>query len=61
MRVGGLVDLVSAPQFATAAGILLYGTINQNDSEGIHVPAFLMGRLSSRVKEFFSGVFGAGH
>jgi cell division protein FtsA len=61
MRVGGLVDLVSSPQFSTATGILEYGTANKNESEGMHMPEFLRGKLMSRLMEFFSGVFGSGH
>jgi len=59
--VGGLVDLVSAPAWATATGILLYGAGHDDRGEGLRVPAFLLGKFTSRVKEFFSEVFGAGH
>ena len=59
--VGGLVDLVSGPAYATAAGILLFGARQQERQEGIRVPAFLLGRFTTVVRTFFSEVFGAGH
>jgi len=58
--VGGLVDLVSSPACATAVGILLYGAAHRAPRESMRVPAFLSGRVSQRVKGFFTDIFGAG-
>ena len=56
--VGGLVDLVAAPANATAVGILLYGAAHQQRRETMRVPAYLLDRVSSRVKGFFTDIFG---
>ncbi len=58
--MGGLVDLVSSPSWATAVGILLHGAAQQVRRDGLRVPAYLMNRFSQRVKGLFTDIFGAG-
>jgi cell division protein FtsA len=59
MGVGGLVDLVSSPACATAVGILLYGAARRTQRETLRVPSYLIGKVSARVKGFFTEIFGA--
>ncbi len=54
--VGGLVDLVSTAPWATAVGILLFGARHTPQREKTIVPAWLIGRVSGRVREFFSDI-----
>jgi cell division protein FtsA len=55
--VGGLVDLVSTPPYATAVGILLFGAEHRSRKERLRVPTWLLGRLRSRVQGFFGDIF----
>jgi cell division protein FtsA len=63
-RVGGLTDIVRAPEFATSVGLLLYGVrnltasdkqklVNQN-SESFDV-GDVMNDWANKVKDFFTG------
>jgi cell division protein FtsA len=58
--VGGLVDLVSGPSCSAGVGILMYGATHQTGREGIRVPAFLIDRVSTKLKGFFTDIFGGG-
>lgn len=58
--IGGLVDLVSAPQFATATGILLYGAAVERPRESIGIVPFLLERIVGSGKDFFSHILGVG-
>jgi cell division protein FtsA len=59
--VGGLVDLVSGPSSSTAVGILLWAAAaRRGRAEGLRVPAYLVSRFSSRLKGFFTEIFGGG-
>ena len=58
--IGGLVDLVSAPHFATATGILLHAASSEGPGEPIHALPQLLGRLVDKGRGLFSEIFGAG-
>jgi cell division protein FtsA len=57
--VGGLVDLVAAPSYGTAVGVLLYGAAHQRSHDGLRVPTYLLSRMTEKVRDFFSGIFGS--
>ncbi len=54
--VGGLVDVVKSPQYATGVGLLLYGA-RQQDGRYYQPRAFTAGFLKDRVMEWFKGMF----
>lgn len=58
--VGGLVDLVAPPQFATVTGILLYASASGGTQEKLRVPGYLLNRFTLRMKDFFWDIFGSG-
>lgn len=58
--VGGLVDLVSTPPWATAVGILRFGAVNRSGRERTLVPAWILDRITHRVRDFFTDILSLG-
>ncbi len=58
--IGGLVDLVSTPQFATATGVLLYGAAVERPRESTGLFPFLLERIMGSGRDFFSHILGVG-
>ena len=54
LQVGGLVDVISSPMYATGVGLILYGL--RPPSNGIH-PGRFWGRMKQRVNEFLREFF----
>jgi cell division protein FtsA len=55
-QVGGLVDVVSSPMYATGVGLVLYG-LRQSNGNGHQRSGKLWGRVRERVNELFREIF----
>ncbi len=57
--VGGLVDVVRGPAYATGVGLVKYGAYNAKPSQGtpVMVPAAAQGSWGSRIGQWFRDVF----
>ena len=57
VRVGGLTDVVSNPQFATAVGLLLYGKRDAEGKRFSNRDENSLARVVRRVRAWFEGLF----
>lgn len=55
-QVGGLVDVVSSPMYATGVGLVLYG-LRHSSQNGSQRSGKLWGRVRDRVGEIFREIF----
>ncbi|MGH7857215.1 MAG: cell division protein FtsA [Candidatus Binatia bacterium] len=55
LQVGGLVDVISSPMYATGVGLILFGI--RSTSNGIHPAGRLWGRMKQRVNDLFREIF----
>ncbi|SCX75476.1 cell division protein FtsA [Desulfoluna spongiiphila] len=55
-QIGGLVDIVSNPMYATGVGLVLYGAENQVDKKFRIRDDNMFQRVTSRMKKWFSDV-----
>ncbi|MGH7819898.1 MAG: cell division protein FtsA, partial [Candidatus Binatia bacterium] len=55
LQVGGLVDVISSPMYATGVGLILFGV--RSSANGIHSTGRLWGRMKQRVNELFREIF----
>jgi len=55
--IGGLVDVVSGPNFATVIGLLKYGERRQPERERVPTPAILLGRMGGSMRRWFGELF----
>jgi len=55
--VGGLVDVVNNPMYATAVGLLLYGRRDQEDKRFPQRGEKTFSKVIRRVRAWFEGLF----
>jgi cell division protein FtsA len=55
--LGGLVDGVNDPRFATVVGLVKYGASAPGTSYYPAVPTYLLGRVGTKMKSWFSELF----
>ncbi len=55
LQVGGLVDVISSPMYATGVGLILYG-VKRSEANG-NGSGFFWNRMRQRVNEIFREIF----
>ncbi len=55
LQVGGLVDVISSPMYATGVGLILYG-VKRSEANG-NGSGFFWSRMRQRVNEIFREIF----
>jgi cell division protein FtsA len=56
-KIGGLVDVVRSPMYATGVGLVLYGAKNLEKELSLQVPAGGFRRVTGRVREWLGEIF----
>lgn len=55
-NIGGVVDVVSTPQWATGVGLIVYGMKNGPGERFKRPRGGLVGRVTGRMKDWFKGI-----
>jgi cell division protein FtsA len=55
--IGGLVDLVNSPMYATGVGLILYGNQNQGQSRFKVGEGNIFGKVTHRMKQWIGEFF----
>ncbi|HIJ91601.1 MAG: cell division protein FtsA [Desulfobulbaceae bacterium] len=55
-NIGGVVDVVGTPQWATGVGLVIYGMKNGPGERFKRTKGGLVGRVTGRVKDWFKGI-----
>jgi len=56
-NIGGLVDVVSSPQYSTAVGLVIYGSTYKTHSKYKAKEENMYGKVRTRMKEWFAQMF----